>query len=36
MWRRLREYWDPGRVALAVTVGPGLLLAVAWLVWLCS
>lgn len=27
---------DPGRVALAVTVGPGLLLCVVWLVWLFS
>lgn len=22
---RWRDYWDPGRVALAVTIGPGLL-----------
>lgn len=34
--RRFRDYLDPGRVALAVTVGPGLLLAVAWFVWLFS
>jgi len=34
--RRWREYWDPGRVALAVTVGPALVvpvLVLGWFVW---
>src|SRR5690606_645212 len=33
---RWRDYWDPGRVALAVTIGPGLLVPlglVVWIVW---
>lgn len=33
---RWRDYWAPGRVALAVTIGPGLLVPlglVVWIVW---
>lgn len=32
--RRFRDYLDPGRVALTVTVGPALLLAGVGLLWL--